>query len=85
MRYATNSTPLLELLRALETDERRQEFAELAGTKVPYLYQLATCKRGACRSDLAKAIEDASRMLHDKHETPVVTMAQLATMCPVSQ
>ncbi|WP_338496264.1 hypothetical protein [Delftia tsuruhatensis] len=79
------STPLLALLRQLGTDERRTDFAVLAGTTTAYLYQLATCKRGACRSRLAKGISDASVEMHKRHGTAVITMDTLASMCPVDR
>lgn len=83
MRKSTPKTPLLALLRELKTPERRTEFAELAGTKVDYLYQLAGCNRGACRSLLAKNIADASVVMAERYGTSAVTMEQLATMCQV--
>lgn len=81
MRHAPTTTPLLNILRALGTDERRKEFADAAGTTVPYLYQLGTCKRGACRSLLAKGIADASVQMRALYKTPAITMDQLATLC----
>ncbi|MFM2287558.1 MAG: hypothetical protein RL684_701 [Pseudomonadota bacterium] len=81
MRYSTDTTPLLDLLRALETDDRRDELARGAGTTRVYLYSLATCQRCSCRAPLAKGIADASAKLAEKYGTPVVTMEQLATMC----
>lgn len=74
-------TPLLDLLRKLETDARRDEFARLAGSKTSYLYQLASCNRGACRSRLAKGIADASVKMHKKYGTPILTMDILAMQC----
>ncbi|MDH1823723.1 MULTISPECIES: hypothetical protein [Delftia] len=79
------STPLLALLRQLGSDERRNDFAALAGTTTAYLYQLATCKRGACRSRLAKGISDASLVMHKRHGTEIITMDTLASMCPVDR
>jgi hypothetical protein len=80
-RKNSPQTPLLAILRALESDERRDEFAKLAGTSTSYLYQLGTCNRDACRSRLAMGIADASVKMHKKYGTPMVTMLQLATMC----
>lgn len=77
------TTPLLKILRDLGSAAKRQEFAELAGTSVAYLYQLASCARGACRTRLAKGIADASVEMHKKYTTGVVTMDTLATMCPI--
>ncbi len=80
-RKTDPKTPLLDLLRQLETDERRNEFAKLSGTTTSYLYQLASCNRGACRSRLAKGIEDASAKMAKKYGTPTISMQQLALMC----
>ena len=84
MRKNSPKTPLLALLRSL-TDEQRTTLAESAGTTVSYLYALASCQRGQCRSGLAKQIEDASRAMNKatRGKTPVVTMSDLATMCSV--
>lgn len=79
------TTPLLTILRQLGSDERRNEFAALAGTSVAYLYQLAGCKRGACRTRLAKGIADASVRMHNKYETDTITMETLAMMCPLPE
>lgn len=75
------ATPLLEVLRALETDERRDEFATAAGTSRGYLYQLAGCHNKSCRSSLAQAIADASVEMGLQYGTPVITVRELATMC----
>lgn len=77
-------TILLDLLRTC-TPEERDRLARLAGTKVNYLYVLAGCHRGAPRTMLAAAIEDASRVLHKETHgrTPIVTMRDLASMCSV--
>ena len=80
---ATPVTPLLALLRALNRDQRI-EFASEAQTTVSYLYQLAICSRGkqsTCRADLALRIENASRVMHKRYGTEVITMATLAQMC----
>jgi hypothetical protein len=82
MRSNDPKTPLLALLRAL-TDEERQKLADKAETSLSYLYALATCQRGSCRSALAKRIADATVWMHKetKGQTEIVTMEQLATMC----
>jgi trehalose-6-phosphatase len=82
MRTDTAPTPLLSLLRKLNSDQRA-ELAVAAGTSVGYLYQLAGCypNRRACRSDLALRIAKGSVALRRKYRTPEVTMEQLATMC----
>lgn len=77
------ATPLLLILRALENDARRDEFAALAGTSRMYLYQLAGCHNRACRSSLAMGIADASLKMAEKYGSPVITMHQLASMCPL--
>ena len=84
MRKSTPKTPLLALLRML-TDEQREALAADAGTKVSYLYSLASCQRRSCGSTLALAIEQASERLSksNKGRTPVVCMQQMATMCLV--
>ncbi len=79
------TTPLLTILRQLGSDERRDEFATMAGTSTAYLYQLAGCKRGACRARLAKGIADASVRMHNRYETDVITMETLAMMCPLPE
>ena len=50
-----------------------------------YLYQLAGCKRGACRTRLAKGIADASVRMHNKYDTDAITMETLAIMCPLPE
>lgn len=77
------TTPLLALLRDLETDDKRNEFAMLAGTTRVYLYQLAGCNTQACRSRLAKSIADASVAMHERYGTQAISMETLATMCPL--
>ena len=74
-------TPLLAILREMETDDRRDEFAALAGTTRLYLYQLAGCNRKSCRADLAQRIAAASVVMADKYGTQVVTLDTLAGMC----
>lgn len=80
-----HTTPLLEILRNLGVDERRDEFALLAGTSRLYLYQLACCYTKACRTDLALAITKASLVMHDEYQCGYIDMHTLATMCPVSR
>ena len=74
-------TPLISLLRAL-TAEQRDDFACKADTPVSYLYALGTCQR-TCSVKKARLIERTSREFNALHGTPVVTMEQLATMCPL--
>lgn len=76
-------TPLLTILRQLETADRRAEFALLAGTDANYLYQLGSCQRRSCRAPLAKAIADASLLMSQKYGCNTISMDELATMCPV--
>lgn len=76
-------TPLLRLLRQLGTEPKRGEFAREAGTSVNYLYQLAGCKRASCSALKAKRIADASVLMHEKYGSDVITMEQIATMCPL--
>lgn len=86
MRKNPAQTPLLALLRSLN-DEQRAALAEDAGTSVSYLYSLASCQREACRTALALRIQQASERMHEHTGglTPIVTMAELATMCAVGQ
>ena len=74
-------TPLLAVLRQLETDDKRDEFARLAGTSRLYLYQLSICSRRSCRADLAKRIADGSVVMHEKYGTQVLTLDVLCSMC----
>ena len=74
-------TPLLAVLRQLGTDDKRNEFAALAGTSRLYLYQLSICSRKSCRADLAKRIADASVVMAEKYGTQVLTLDGLSTMC----
>lgn len=82
-RHNQPKTPLLAVLRQLETLERRDEFAALAGTSRLYLYQLAICSRRSCRTDLANRIADASVVMAKKYGTPVLTTEGLGSMCAV--
>lgn len=79
------TTPLLSILRQLATDTRRAEFAALAGTSVAYLYQLAGCKRSACRARLAKGIADASVAMNARYGSDTISMEVLASMCPLPE
>lgn len=74
-------TPLLSLLRTLETPEQRAHFAARCGTSVNYLYQLATCKRTSCRVGLAKRIAEASSEMALLYGTPVLSLEVVSTMC----
>lgn len=80
-RRNTPKTPLLHVLRQLGTDDKRNEFAALAGTSRLYLYQLSICSRRSCRADLAKRIADASVVMNSKYGTQVLTLEALSTMC----
>ena len=80
-RKNTPRTPLLAVLRQLETDDKRDEFATLADTSRLYLYQLSICSRKSCRADLAKRIADASVVMAEKYGTQVLTLDGLSTMC----
>ena len=74
-------TPLLAVLRQLATDDKRDEFAALAGTSRLYLYQLSICSRRSCRADLAKRIADASVVMSQKYGTQVLTLEIICSMC----
>lgn len=80
-----NPTPLLCVLRELGTARRRRQFAALAGTSVGYLYQLAGCHRCRPRLDLGLQICEATKVLHKKYGTPVVSLETLATMCALPE
>ena len=80
-RKNTPRTPLLAVLRQLETDDKRDEFATLAGTSRLYLYQLSICSRRSCRADLAKRIADASVVMAEKYGTQVLTLEVICSMC----
>lgn len=83
MKNRTNqvTTPLLTVLRQLGDDARRTEFAVEAGTTVNYLYQLAGCRRKACRAPLAKRIAEASKVMAERYGSDSLTMDDIATMC----
>lgn len=74
-------TPLLAVLRQLGTEDKRDEFAGLAGTSRLYLYQLSICSRRSCRANLAKRIADASVVMAERYGTPVLTLEVISTMC----
>jgi hypothetical protein len=80
-RKNTPRTPLLHVLRQLGTDDKRNEFAALAGTSRLYLYQLSICSRRSCRADLAKRIADASVVMAEKYGTQVLTLDVICSMC----
>jgi hypothetical protein len=80
-RKNTPRTPLLHVLRQLGTDDKRNEFAALAGTSRLYLYQLSICSRRSCRADLAKRIADASVVMAEKYGTQVLTLEIICSMC----
>jgi len=82
MRTNEPKTPLLALLRML-TPEQREQFGADCETDVSYLYALASCTRKQCKADKAAKIEAATREMHrrTKGKTPIVTVAQLGTMC----
>lgn len=84
MRKNIPQTPLLALLREL-TPEQRQTLATDANTTVSYLYALASCQRDACSSTLALQIERATERMCERTggKTSIVTMRELAQMCPV--
>ena len=81
----TPNTVLLRILRQLGTHERRHEFAVEAQTSVLYLYQLAGCHRGSCRTTLAQRIAKASQVMHERYGSDVATIEQIADMCTVGR
>lgn len=78
-------TTCLRVLLQTCTPTERDRLADLAGTTVGYLHQLAGCHRGVPRADLAVRIEDASTRMHVESDgrLPVVTARDIATMCAV--
>lgn len=74
-------TPLLVLLRCLDSDQR-ETLALWSGTTVNYLYSLAGGHRNSPRAELAFRIEDASVRLSKENggKLPVVTAREIATM-----
>lgn len=86
MRTNDPQTPLLALLRML-TPEQRDTLADDAQTRVDYLYKLASCSRKQCKADLAVRIEEATKKMRSatRGKTPVITVAQLGTMCSCEQ
>lgn len=83
MKATDCRTPLLAVLRQLENDARRQEFAARAGTTTNYLYQLGSCQRVSCRANTAKGIADASVHMNLLYGSDVLTLDTIATMCAV--
>lgn|GEM_PF-6483984 len=63
----------------------RALLAERSVTTVNYLYALAGCHRESGSVQLAFAIEEASKELHEQTSaaTSVATAHQIATMCAV--
>lgn len=81
MRTNEPKTPLLALLRAL-SPEQREQFAIDAETPVSYLYSLASCTRKQCKINKAVKIEAATKLMRQRTKTtPVITVAELGTMC----
>lgn len=75
-------TKLAQLLRKLD-EAQRARLAIDCGTSLGYLRQLAGCHRVNPSVKLALKLEKASRRLYLKHRTPIVTVEDLAAMCPV--
>lgn len=84
-RQTAVQTPLLEFLRAC-TPEQRANVARWCDTHESYLYAIATCKRSKIGVQLALSIADATRVMYAETDgaTPVVTVEQIASMCPVA-
>lgn len=84
-RQTAVQTPLLEFLRAC-TPEQRAAVSKTCDTHESYLYAIATCKRVKIGVQLAVAIAEATRTMHAESagRTPVVTVEQIASMCPVA-
>ena len=82
MRTNEPKTPLLKLLRML-TDEQRDQLAADAEVRKDYLYKLASCNRKQCKADMAVRIEAATKKMRErtKQKTPVITVAELGSMC----
>lgn len=85
MRNNDPKTPLLALLRQLSPEQREQLAAD-AGTRVDYLYQLASCVRKRCGTKLGLNIEAATKLMAERTlltttPTQVITIAELAVMC----
>jgi len=70
---------LKEFMRSA-TKAQRQEVAEAAGTSVGYLYQLAGGHRRNPGTHIAVGIESATRQLHARCQTPIVTVESLANL-----
>lgn len=84
-RQSAIQTPLLEFLR-LCTPEQREQVAQECKTHTSYLYSIATCKRVKIAVQLAVAINEATQRMRvtTGGRTPIVTVEQLASMCPVA-
>lgn len=87
MNTTTNPliTPLSHWLRAATAAERTR-MAELAGTTVNYLYQLAGCSRSVPKADLAFRIEEATKVVHAEvgDRLPIISAKTIATMCAIA-
>lgn len=81
MRKNDPTTPLLAILRHLDSDEKRAEFAALADTTVAYLYQLGSCQRKSCRAPLAVKIAEASKVMAERYGSEPIEVGTLAVMC----
>lgn len=86
MNTTTKTTPLAEWLRAA-APEQRARLADLAGTSVNYLYQLAGCSRKEPKARLALAIESATIKLYQESNgfLPVITARTMAAMCCIKE
>lgn len=78
--HTKSETPLAAWLRRA-TPKQRERAAALAGTSVNYLYQLAGRVRSIPKADLAFALEDAFRVLHQESggTLAAITARELAT------
>lgn len=84
-RQTAIQTPLLNFLR-LCSPEQRDQVAKDCKTHTSYLYSIATCQRVKIGVQLAVAIADASQRMHaaTSGHTPIVTVEEIANMCPVA-
>ena len=84
MQSQSPPTPLLHALRCCTVPEQHQ-WAKLAETSRNYLYQLATCERRAGLGTALRIVE-ASKQMHvlTTGRVPKITLAELASMCPVT-
>lgn len=78
----TAPSPLLAALRTMSVPEQHR-LALMAGTSRNYLYQLAGCTRRPGIS-LATGIVDAMAVMHRETNgrVPLISMQELASMCP---